>query len=588
MLVNFVKSHRIDDAWKLFDEMPQRDCISFTTIIMGLAQNELPAEALSLFRDMVACGVKPNEVTLATVLSSLAHLRRSLLCPYDYLVAAGEMVHAVARKTRLDAFVLVGTNLVNWYAVASNLECSEAVFEEMPEKNTVTWNAMLNGYAKAGLIDLARDVFDRIPVRDVVSWSTIIDAYLRMGMFVKAMLGYREMLRQDPDSRPNEVMLVDLVSACSRCSALQEGSQLHVVTIKAGFDRHPFVQATLIHFYAACKEIGLACVLFRSCDRTNISCWNSLLAGFTRNGMAEEACSLFQEMPERDVVTWSSMISGYIQFDRSHQALALSCEMMRQNGVKPNEITLASILSAVASCGTLEQGKSVYGYIIKSTDSIPLTENLMAAAIDMYAKGGSIDNALRVFSYHQNAPSLSTVSPWNALISGLAKHGHADTCLKVFSDMQARGDVKPNAITFLAVLSACCHAGLVADGREHFKSMTSVYGMRPSIKHYGCMVDLLGRAGCLEEAERLVMGMPMEADVVIWGSMLANARTHGNMEMGKRAAERLARLEPSHGGGRVLLSNIYADAGRWEDVFVVRREMQEERLIKLPGCSGIL
>lgn len=577
MLVNYVKSRRIDEARNLFDEMTQRDCVSFTTMIMGLVQNGFSAEALLLFSQMVGDGVRPNEVTLATVLSSCARLCRDL----------GKMVHGFAKKTGLDGFVLLGTNLVNWYGISSDLEDARKVFDETLERNTVTWNVMLNGYAKGGMVDLAEDLFESIPVKDLVSWSTMIDAYLRVDMLDKALFRFCEMLRRDSDARPNEVMLVDIVSACSRHAALGEGSQLHTVIVKAGLDCHSFVQATLIHFYAACKKIKLACVLFESFDKENISCWNALMAGFLRNGMVDAARSLFYEMPERDVVSWSSLISGYIQFDSSDLALELSHDMIR-HGVKPNEITLVSVLSAIANCGTLEQGKSVHCYLYKNNQSIPLTDNLIAALIDMYAKRGNINSALRAFAYHQNATPFSTASPWNAIICGLAMHGHAEMSLKIFSNMQEGKFVKPNAITFIGVLSACCHAGLVSAGRQHFKSMMSMYGISPTIKHYGCMVDLVGRAGCLEEAERLIMDMPMKADVMIWGSMLSNARTHGNMDVAERAAERLARLEPSHGAGRVLLSNVYADAGKWDNVFVVRRDMQQERLTRVPGCSGIL
>ncbi|WOL14383.1 hypothetical protein Cni_G23163 [Canna indica] len=571
VLASYVRADRLPDARVLFDEMPQRDAVSFTTMIMGLARTGSPDEALAVFRDMVSAGVRPNEVTLATVISACSHLRGP---------PAGSMIHAAAIKYGLVDFVLVGTNLVHFYSSCSLLDDTRSAFDAMPEKNTVTWNVMLNGYAKAGLVGHAQDLFERIPVKDLVSWSTMVDGFLRVDRLHEALETYRGMLK-NLDERPNEVLLVDLVSACGRCNAIQEGRQLHAVITKMGFDNHTFVQSTLIHFYGVCGLIDLACLQFRTGCKLHISSWNALLAGLLRNNMVEAAVDLFSNMPERDTVSWSTMIAGYVHNRSSHLALQLF-QQMQYKGCEPNEITLVSVLSAAADSGTLEYGKWIHDYI--TSRRIPLTDNLSAGLIDMYAKRGSIANAMNVFDTVRDSAS---VSPWNAIICGLAMHGHADTSLRVFSDMQ-RKSIKPNSITFIGVLSACCHNGLVTTGRQYFQAMRKDYNIEPTIKHYGCMVDLLARAGCLEEAEQLIKSMPMEADVMIWGSMLASARTYGNIEIGERAAESLARLEPRHGAARILLSNIYADAGRWSDVFQVRKAMQSSGLNKTPGYSGIL
>ncbi|XP_065044785.1 pentatricopeptide repeat-containing protein At5g19020, mitochondrial-like [Musa acuminata AAA Group] len=571
VLASYVRSDRLPGARRIFDEMPHRDAVSFTTMIMGLARNGRPDEAVATFRDMVASGVRPNEVTLATVLSACSHLRAP---------RGGSMIHAAAVKHGLVDFVLVGTNLVHVYASCSRIDDSRSAFDALPEKNTVTWNVMLNGYAKAGQVGHAKDLFERIPAKDLVSWSTLIDAFLRVQRLPEALRIYHGML-QDLGERPNEVLMVDLVSACGRCSAVQEGQQLHAAITKMGLDRHTFVQSTLIHFYGACGMVDLACLQFQAGRQSHVASWNALLAGLLRNNLVEAAAELFDNMPERDVVSWSTMIAGYVHNGSSRLALQLFQEMQHK-GNEANDITLVSVLSAVADSGTLDYGKWIHNLI--TIRRIPLTDNLSAGLIDMYAKRGSIGNALNVFDIVKDSAS---VSPWNAIICGLAMHGHADMSLEVFMDMQSRS-ITPNSITFIGVLSACCHNGLLDTGRRYFESMRREYNIEPTIKHYGCMVDLLARAGCLEEAERVIEWMPMEADVMIWGSMLASARTHGKVEIGERAAESLARLEPSHGAARILLSNIYADAGRWSDVFTVRRAMQSSRLDKTPGWSGIL
>ncbi|KAJ1428786.1 Tetratricopeptide-like helical domain superfamily [Sesbania bispinosa] len=432
MVSGYVKAGQLDNARQLFDIMPGKGCVSYTTMIMGLVQNDCFGEALKVFKNMRSDGVVPNDLTMVNVISACSHFGEILNC---------RMIHALAIKLFVEGLVLVSTNLMHAYCLCSGVGEARRLFDKMPERNLVTWNVMLNGYSKTGLVDMARELFDRIPDKDIISWGTVIDGYIQLDCLREALMMYGTMLRTGLG--PNEIMVVNLVSACGRVTAIVEGRQLHGTVVKKGFD----------------------------------------------------------------------------------------------------------------------------------------------SLIDMYAKCGSINTALQFFN--QIRDEVSSVSPWNAIICGLASHGHASMCLEVFSDLQ-RYHIKPNPITFIGVLSACCHAGLVEPGRRIFRSMKSAYNVEPDIKHYGCMVDLLGRAGLLEEAEEMIRSMPMEADVVIWGTLLAASRTHGNVSVGERAAESLAGLAPSHGGGKVLLSNIYADAGRWEDVSLVRRVMQGQRMERMPGCSGVI
>ncbi|CDO98985.1 unnamed protein product [Coffea canephora] len=573
MLSGYVKLRYMNDARELFDKMPGKNCVSFTTMIMGLAQNGSSSEAIKVFQEMMMSGVLPNEVTMASVITAFLHVAGGGF-------EKGRPLHGLVMKLGLVGFVIVSTNLVHMYCLRSHLRDASRLFDEMPEKNVVSWNVMLNGYAKAGLVDLAREFFERIDDKDVVSWGTIIDGYVQVGRLTEALTLYREMVCTGLG--PNEVMIVDIISACGQSAAVKDGLQFHAVTMKKGFDCYDFIQATIIHFYAACEEVGLAWLQFKLGSKHHIANWNALISGLIRNGRIDEARVLFDEMPERDVFSWSSMISGYSQNEQPGIALELFHAMVA-GGVKPNEITMVSVLSAIATLGRLNEGRWAHEYICDN--SIPLNDNLSAAVIDMYAKCGSMSSALEVF--RQMKDKASDVSPWNAMICGSAMHGHAELALRIFADLQGR-KIKLNPITFIGVLSACCHAGLVEVGDQHFKSMKSVYNLEPTVKHYGCMVDLLGRAGRLKEAEELIRRMPMKADVVIWGTLLAACRTHGDMEVGERAAENLARLEPSHGPSRVLLSNIYADAGRWGDAFLVRKAMQTQGLMRSPAYSGVI
>ncbi|KAM7279971.1 hypothetical protein ACFE04_007105 [Oxalis oulophora] len=455
MISGFVKHGILSDAVKLFDEMPNKDCISYTTMIMGFVKNQCWLEAIQLFKDMRRdrVGVVPNDVTLTNVLSACARLGGF----WNSL-----MIHGLIIKMNFDGDVLVSTNLLRAYCVGSSLEDGMRLFAEMRQKNVVTWNVMLNGYAKAGLVHSARDLFEKFPEKDVVSWGTMIDGYIRVECLSEALKMYGDMIRDG--FSPSDVLTVDLVSACGRSMAFAQGQQLHSVIIKYGFDCYDFIQASLIHFYAACGWIDLACLQFEAGLKNYLASQNALLAGFIRNGMIERAREIFNEMPERDVFSWSTMISG----EKPNVAIELFHEMIAC-GTQPNEITMVSVFSAIASLGLLKEGLWAHAYV--QNNSIPLSENLSAAVIDMYAKCGSIDTALELFS--QIKDKALKISPWNAIICGLAVHGDANLSLEIFSDLERR-KIKPNSITLVGVLSACCHGGLLDLDTGRWENVVSV------------------------------------------------------------------------------------------------------------------
>ncbi|KAK9061843.1 hypothetical protein SSX86_019027 [Deinandra increscens subsp. villosa] len=571
MLAGYVRFGRLNDARQLFDKMPGKNSISFTTMIMGLAQNGYWYEVIHVFNEMRSLDLAPNEVTLSSVLSSYSHVSGN---------KNGHMLHALVVKSGLEDFNLVVTNLVHVYCASSCLDYARILFDGMSDRNIVSWNVMLNGYSKARLVGFARDLFDEMPQRDVVSWGTIIECVLHVEDLREGLRLYQEMVNSG--ICPNDVMVVDVISVCGQVMAFFEGLQFHGISVKLGFDCYDFIQSTIIHFYSACHNIELAQLQFKIGSKNHLPSWNALISGLVRNGRIDSARELFDEIPKRDVFSWSSMIAGYSQTGQPHMALQLFHEMI-VSGIKPNEVTMVSMLSSVANLGSLQEGRWAHEFIINN--SIPINDNLSAAIIDMYAKCGSINTALEVF--HQVKHKVFTISPWNAIICGLAMHGHARLSLDIFSDLLKR-DIRLNSITFIGVLSACCHAGLVEEGERHFKSMKNVYNIEPNIKHYGCMVDLLGRAGRLKEAEEMIKSMPVKADVVIWGTLLAACKNYGNVEIGEKAAENLANAEPSHGPGRILLSNLYIDAGRLDDAAFVRREMHTRKLTRSFGYSGVI
>ncbi|XP_029147800.1 pentatricopeptide repeat-containing protein At5g19020, mitochondrial isoform X5 [Arachis hypogaea] len=540
MVSGYMRASQIGCARQLFDVMPGKGFVSYTTMIMGLVKNGCFGDALEVFKDMMDHSVVPNEVTLVNVVSACLHFGEIWNC---------RMVHALIIKLVVEGQVVVSTNLMHAYCGCLGLGEARRLFDEMPEPNLVSWNVILNGYSKAGHLEMTKELFERIPDKDVVSWGTMIDCCIQATCLHEALVMYRAMLQNGIG--PNEVMVVNLVSACGRETAVSEGRQLHGTVVKKGFDCYNFIQTTIIYFYSSCGMMDLANLQFEVGVKDHLKSWNALIAGFIKNKMMEQARQIFEELPERDVFSWSTMIAGYAQTEQPRMALDLFHKMIA-SGVKPNEVTMVGVFSAIATLGALNEGRWAHEYT--TSECIPLNDNLCTAMIDMYAKCGSINTALRFFN--QIRDIVSSVSAWNAIICGLASHGHASMCLEVFSDLHRYG-IKPNPITFIGVLSACCHAGLVDHGRRIFRSMKSVYNVEPDIKHYGCMVDLLGRAGLLEEAEELIRSMPMEADVVIWGTLLAASRTHGNVDIGERAAQSLAGVAPSHGGVAESLELIH-------------------------------
>ncbi|OQU89712.1 hypothetical protein SORBI_3002G251800 [Sorghum bicolor] len=346
VLAALTRAGHLDRAQRLLDEMPRvhRDAVSYTTLVTALARAGHAGRAVAVFRGMLSENVVPNEVTLAGAIMAFAR------CGAPATVG---MIHGFALKRALDGFVIVATNLVHAYAGVLELYSARAMFDGMTHRNAVTWNAMLNGYVKAEMIDMAAEVFWRIPERDEVSWLTLIDGYICADLISDAMKAYVQMVGE-VGANDHEVLLVDLMKACARYSAITEGQQLHTVILKNGFDAHAFVQATLVHFYGCCGLIGLAQMAFKLSDKSHTASWNALLAALLRKGLIHEARELFDDMPERDTVSWSTMISGYVQTGRSDMALELFYSMLNTS-VEPNEVTLASALSAIADSGTLDQ-----------------------------------------------------------------------------------------------------------------------------------------------------------------------------------------------------------------------------------------
>ncbi|XP_021649052.2 pentatricopeptide repeat-containing protein At4g38010-like isoform X2 [Hevea brasiliensis] len=405
-------------------------------------------------------------------------------------------------------------------------------------------NSLIHLYGICGHCGGAGRVFDEMLVRDVVSWTSIISGYVRAGLFDEAVTMFLRM-----DVEPNIATFVSVLVACGKNRNLSIGRGIHGLIFKRPLEEGLEASNALIDMYVKCE------------------CLN-------------EAKQIFDELPQKDIISWTSIISGLVQCNRPKDSLELFYDM-QNSGVQPDRITLTSVLSACAAIGALDYGKWVHEYIDRK--AIKWDIQIGTAMVDMYAKCGCIDLAVQTF----NGMASKNIFTWNALLNGLAMHGRGCEAQELFEEM-VRVGMMPNEVTFLAILTACCHSGLVDEGRKYFHQMISwQYNLSPRLEHYGCMIDLLCRAGLLDEALLLVKTMPMSPDVLIMGAILSACKAKGISHLSQHVLDHLIELESQYSGVYVLLSNIYASNQRWTDVTKVRRLMNEKGIKKFPGMSII-
>ncbi|KAK8950397.1 putative pentatricopeptide repeat-containing protein [Platanthera guangdongensis] len=401
-------------------------------------------------------------------------------------------------------------------------------------------------YSKCGRLADAQKLFDDMSVTNVVSWTAIISGYIGEGNLKEALAMFQNSLEMG--LMPDSFTLVRVLSACAQSGDLKTGEWIHEFVSEKNMDRNAFVATSLIDMYTKC-------------------------------GRMELARRVFDDMVRKDVVSWSAMIGGYSSNGLPREALQLFFEMEAVN-MKPDCVTMVGALSACAKLGALELGERVSRYMEASSFlSNPI---LGTALIDMYAKCGSMARAWAIFGRMKEMDRIV----WNAMINGLSMTGHGKISFGLFAQMEKKR-VAPDSNTFVGLLCACTHTGLVEDGRAYFSSLSRIYFIDPRIEHYGCMVDLLGRAGLLEEAHRLIKDMRMKANAVVWGALLGGCRIHRNIELAELVLKKLVVLEPRNSGNFVLLSNIYALSGRWAESAKLRSSMKREGIQKTPGYSWV-
>ncbi|KAL6334152.1 hypothetical protein AAG906_004583 [Vitis piasezkii] len=399
--------------------------------------------------------------------------------------------------------------------------------------NVFVQNALIHLYSLSGEVSVARGVFDRSSKGDVVTWNVMISGYNRSKQFDESMKLFDEMERMRV--LPSSITLVSVLSACSKLK------DLNIEPVRV-------LENALIDMYAACGDMDTALGIFDNMKSRDVISWTAIVTGFTNLGQVDLARNYFDQMPERDFVSWTAMIDGYLQVNRFKEVLTLFREMQAAN-IKPDEFTMVSILTA--------------SYIDKN--EIKIDSFVGNALIDMYFNCGNVEKAIRVFNAMPHRDKVS----WTAVI------------------LMLKASITPDEVTYIGVLCACTHSGMVDKGKKFFARMTTQHGIEPNVAHYGCMVDLLGRAGHLKEAHEVIKNMPVKPNSIVWGSLLGACRVHRDEETAEMAAQQILELEPENGAVYVLLCNIYAACNRWEKLHEVRKLMMDRGIKKTPGCSLI-
>lgn len=604
----YAKCGSIQEAWEVFDGMERKTVVSWTMMIGGYAESGRSHAAFEMFQRMLQEGVEPNQITYVSVLNAF-------LTPAA--LEWGKAVHAHIVNAGYESNTVVGTALVKMYAKCGSYKDCRHVFEKLVDRDLIAWNTMIGGLAEGG------------------SWEEASEIYHQM---------------QREGIMPNKVTYVSIINACVNPAALHWGKEIHSRVMKAGFMSDVSVANALISMYARCGSIKDARLVFdKMGSRRDVISWTAMIGGLAKSGLTTEAWAVFQEMQQagvepnrvtymsilnacaspaaldwgkrihrqiinagltadihlgntlvnmystcgsvidarqvfdrmrkRDVVAFNAMIGGYAAHNLGKEALKLF-NSMEKEGLKPDKVTYINMLHACANSGSLEWAREIHTLAVK--DGLFSDISVGNALVSTYARCGSFRDAQLVFEQMSKRNAIS----WNAIIGGLAQHGRGHDALQLLERMKREG-VKPDAVTFVSVLTACSYAGLLEQGRKFFASMSQEFGITPTIEHYGCMVDLLGRAGQVEEAEALIKTMPVQANTKIWGALLGACRSHGNIQVAERAAESSLQLDPNNAAVYVVLAHMYAAAGMWESGTKIRRLMEQRGISKEPGRSWI-
>ncbi|XP_021759859.1 pentatricopeptide repeat-containing protein At1g25360-like [Chenopodium quinoa] len=573
------------EARRIFDEIPFhiRDVVCYNAVITGYNHNSDGVSAIQLFGDMLRDGVRPDHFTYSSVLSSLSLIADDARQCYQ--------LHCAVVKSGTGCSTSVLNALISLYvkcasspfvASSSLLGVARELFDEMQGKDELTWTTMITGYARNDDLDSAREVFDSTGVKVVAVWNAMISGYVHHSLYPEALDLFRRMNAEE--IQHDEYTYTNVLGACADSGMFWHGKEIHArILRKEDRVRHRVevqssINNALVTLYSKCGRIREARHIFEEMHVRDIVSWNAVLSGYVTAGQILEAKEFFNKMPEKNLLTWAVMIAAYAQSGLGEESIKL-LNKMRMEGFQPCDYTYAGALTACSNLGALDQGRQLHGQVIRFGYESSLS--VANALITMYGRCGVVEDADLMFS---TMPSIDSVS-WNAMIAAFGQHGDGRQALELFEQM-LKAKILPDRITYLTIITACTHSGLVDEGRHYFHSMHK-YHISAGEDHYARMIDLFCRSGKFQEAEELINKMPFEPKAPIWEALLAGCRIHGNLDLGIKAAEKLLDLIPQHDGTYILLSNMYAAAGQWVDVARVRMLMREQGVKKEPACSWI-
>lgn len=608
LIAMYAKCGDLGGARVLFDSglMEKDDPVSWNSIISAHVGEGESLEALSLFRRMQEVGVESNTYTFVSALQA---------CEGPTFIKIGRGIHAVILKSNHFTDVYVSNALIAMYANCGQMEDAERVFKSMLFKDCVSWNTLLSGM-------------------------------VQNDMYSDAINHFQDM--QDSGQKPDQVSVLNMIAASGRSANLLAGMEVHAYAIKHGIDSNMHIGNSLIDMYGKCCCVKYMGSAFEYMPEKDLISWTTIIAGYAQNechldalnllrkvqlekmdvdpmmiGSILLACSglkseklikeihgyvlkggladiliqnaivnvygelalvdyarhVFESINSKDIVSWTSMITCCVHNGLAIEALELFNSLIETN-IEPDLITLVSVLYAAAALSSLKKGKEIHGFLIRKGFFL---EGLIAnSLVDMYARCGTMENARNIFNYVKQRDLIL----WTSMINANGMHGCGKDAIDLFSKMTDE-NVLPDHITFLALLYACSHSGLVVEGKQHFEIMKNEYKLEPWPEHYACLVDLLARSNSLEEAYHFVRNMPIEPSAEVWCALLGACRIHSNNDLGEVAAKKLLQLNTENSGNYVLVSNTFAADGRWNDVEEVRSIMKGNKLKKKPGCSWI-
>eukprot|EP00257_Ricinus_communis_P016710 XP_015574967.1 pentatricopeptide repeat-containing protein At5g46460, mitochondrial [Ricinus communis] len=530
LLSDLLKNQKLDQARFLFAKIPSPEAYLCTLMINGYARSGRLNDALMLF----------DRMTVRDIISWNSMIKGCLDC--GDLGMARRLFDEMPERN-----VVSWTTMVNGYLKFGRVEIAERFFWDMPVRDVAAWNAMIFGYCGNRRIADGLNLFEKMPCRNVISWTSMIGGLDQNGKSEEALILFGKMM--DSGVKPTSTTYACVLTACANAMDFNMGVQVHGRVSKLGYKSDEFISASLITFYSNCKQVKNAHQVFNETLSKNVVIWTALLTGCELNSKHEDALRVFSDMIKM--------------------------------GVFPNQSTFISAFNSCRGLEALDRGKEIHTVTAK----LGLETDVFVgnSLVVMYNECGNVNDAVAVFKKIKEKNDVS----WNSIIVGSSQHGHGIWALIFFNQM-IRTCVDPDEITLTGLLSACSHSGMLQKGRRFFQYIHRYKPIKLKLQHYACMVDILGRCGKLEEAEELIENMPMEANSMIWLALLGACRMHSSLEVAERAAGNIFNLEPQCSAAYVLLSNLYASAGRWSDVSRIRVKMKQGGIVKQAGCSWVV